>query len=454
MGLTFAQQKEISRWYKLKPIAEQQRFERCSKRFRIIDAGRRSGKTELSKRFLIQQAMAMPGMYFVAAPTIPQVKKIYWKDLVRMSFRSVQKTKPNKSELIIPFDNGSTIECMGMENPKRFEGVNWSGGLLDEFAYYKEDAWTESIRPALSTEDPERPGYKPWCIILSKPNGLNHFYDLYRYALTAKDSEWEAFHWLSREVLSPEEIAAARRTMSPRQFRQEYEASFETVTGRIYEDYGQENFTYEEIQDTEQLNYFCDFNYTPMSHAVAVVRSEWIETDENKGYNKENVLVLDEIVLTSAKGWHNAKEFCERYKNHKNRQLNLYGDRSGRNGEKHGLETEYLQMEEVFESNGWEVRRCVKDANPAIKARHNCVNAKICNANGERSLFVNPVKAPYCDKGLSTVVLRKGSTYMEDDSNPYQHITTALGYFCDYRFPIEGNYDIGTINDSLHMWGY
>jgi hypothetical protein len=451
--LTFAQQKEIARWYALKPIAEQQRFQACVKRFRIIDAGRRSGKTELSKRYVVEQAMAIPGLYGISAPTIAQVKKIYWKDIVNMSFRSVQKSRPNKSDLIIPFDNSSEIHLFGMENPKRVEGIPWKGFLCDEFSYYKEEAWSESIRPSLSTEDPENPGYKPWCIIISKPNGLNHFYDLYRYALTNKDPDWESFHWFSSAVLSEEEVAAARRTMSPRQFRQEYEASFETVTGRIYEDYNQLNFTYEKIRDDEEINYFCDFNYTPMSHGIAVIRNQWIDQGNNQGYNKENVLVLDEIVLTSAKGWHNAKEFCERYKDHKNKNLKLYGDRSGRNGEKHGLETEYLLMEEVFEANGWEVQRCVKDANPAIKDRHNCVNAKICNANGERSLFVDPVNAPYCDKGLSTVVLRKGSTYMEDDTNPYQHITTGLGYFCDHRFPIEGNYDLDKINSSIRMWG-
>jgi hypothetical protein len=113
----------------------------------------------------------------------------------------------------------------------------------------------------------------------------------------------------------------------------------------------------------------------------------------------------------------------------------IYGDPAGRAGEKHGHASDYTDIEGVLKSNGWEYTRKVKHAAPAIKDRQNAVRAKIRTADGDRSLFVNPAKAPWCDKGLATVQLEEGSTFQEDQKNKYQHITTAIGYCIDREWP-------------------
>jgi 5-deoxy-D-glucuronate isomerase len=77
----------------------------------------------------------------------------------------------------------------------------------------------------------------------------------------------------------------------------------------------------------------------------------------------------------------------------------------------------------------------VKPAHPAIKDRQNAVRTKIKTADGKRTLFVNPVTAEWCHKGLGTVQLEKGSTFQEDQKNKYQHITTAIGYCVDREWP-------------------
>lgn len=430
--LTRYQENDLKRWYELpqlKPV--HLAYWNSTARFIVGKAGRRSYKTEIAKRFIIEKALTVPGDYFVAAPTIPQVRKIYWKDLVNMSFRSIQKCVPNKTELIIPFDNGSTIQLMGMENPKRFEGAYWAGGILDEFAYYKEEAWAESIRPALDTEVPGMK--KPWCIIISKPNGKNHFYDRCMYAKTTNDPDWDYFEWTSEIVLSPEAIAAAKRELSNRQYRQEYLAEFVTNTGLIYEDYSELNHTDATIEDHELICYFCDFNYTPMSHGIGVVRD--LACDIKTREIIEGIYLLDEIILTSAKAVQSAQEFVEKYKNHKNKQLRLYGDHNGKDGEKHGHDSDYIEMERVFRAAGWDVDRRVIP-NPPIKNRQNAVRAKICNALGERFLFVNPITAKWINTALETVCVKEGSTFLEDDKDKYQHITTAIGYFIYYEWAI------------------
>jgi hypothetical protein len=165
-----------------------------------------------------------------------------------------------------------------------------------------------------------------------------------------------------------------------------------------------------------------DQNYTPLSSAVAVVR-------DGVPY------ILDEIVLTSAVSSQSAEEFVVKYANHKNKRVYLYGDPAGRAGEKHGHKSDYNQIEDVLRREHWQVERRVRAAHPAIKDRQNAVRAKILNAAGETSLFVNPLTATWCHKGLSTVQLQEGSTFQEDQKNDYQHITTAIGYFVDVHWP-------------------
>jgi hypothetical protein len=423
-----AVERQLARWYKLIDIPEQLRLIHEPRRFKVVPAGRRSGKTERAKRYVVKQAVKNPGeLYFVAAPTRDQVKKIYWDDLKQLSLSATLPKRPSESDLKIFLPNGSEIHLVGLDKPERIEGIPWTGGIIDEVADAKPHAWQENILPALNTVNPSRPDYRAWCWLIGVPDGLNHYYDLAEYAQTSGDPEWGYYHWKSSEVLPPDVIESAKRQMGLRQYRQEFEASFETATGRIYADYSPDNYTAEEIQPHERLCWMHDQNYTPLSSAVGVIRGK-------------SLYLLDEIVLTSAVSRQSALEFVEKYKNHQNKHVHIYGDPAGRAGEKHGQESAYREIETVLKMSGWAFTRKVKPAHPSIKDRQNSVRAKIKNAAGEVSLYVNPKTAPWCHKGLATVQLQEGSSFQEDQTNEYQHITTAIGYMVDYEWPIAGNF--------------
>lgn len=418
--------RETARWYKLIDIPEQVRLRDEQKRFKLVPAGRRSGKTERFKRELAYQAMTNPNeLYFAAAPTFTQVKKIFWDDLKLLTFSSTHDKRPSESDLKIYMPNGSEIHLIGLDKPERFEGIPWTGGGIDEIADIKANAWEANIFPALNTVNPTRPDYRAWCWLTGVPDGLNHYYDLCEYAKTSGDPDWGVYHWKSADILPQDVIDAAKRVMSAPQYRQEFEASFETATGRIYPDYSKANYTTEEIKPHEQLLWFHDFNYTPMSSGIGVRRGN-------------DIYCLDEIILISAIALQSAMEFVERYKNHQNKHVLMYGDPAGRAGEKHGHASDYTEMEKYLRANGWTVTRKVKNAAPSIKDRQNAVRAKIKNASGEHSLFVNNKKCVYTHKGLATVQLKEGSSFQENETE-YQHITTAIGYMIDYDFPIAGH---------------
>lgn len=412
----------LARWYPLKPHAIQQSLTTDRIRFKVVPAGRRSGKTERVKRFMAREAMQVPGTYFMAAPTRDQVKRIFWNDMKLLSFSDVMPKPPSESDLIIYLPNGSSINLIGLDVPARMEGINWTGGCIDEIADVKGEAWAENISPALDTINPLHPDQRAWCILLGVPDGRNHYFDLAEYARTSGDPDWKLYTWFSSDILPADIIEAARRRMSLKQFQQEYEAAFTTSSGRIYDDYSEANCCHEKIQPHEQLGLTCDFNYAPMSSAIFVLRDD-------------DILFLEEIILTSAVAQQTALEFVERYKDHANRSMVLYGDPAGKAGEKHYQESDFTSMEKVLREAGWHVTRKVAHSTLSIKAGQNAVRAKVCNAFGERSLFVNPNTAPYVHKSLNSGQLKPGSAFLETEDE-WQHVGTAVRYAVDILFPV------------------
>lgn len=396
-------------------------------RFPVVPAGRRSGKTERAKRFIAKQSLTNGGeKYFAAAPTYNQAKKIWWDDLKALTLSEAHVKKPSESELKIYMPNGTEIHILGLDQPQRIEGINWTGGVIDEIADVKADALEANIMPALNTYNPTRPDYRAWCWFIGVPDGLNHYYEMAEYARTSGDPDYSLFHWTSEEILPPDVIASAKRTMSRKQYNQEYRASFETASGRIYDDYdgrvGGRNYTDSTIMEHEALYWMHDQNYSPLSSAIAVVRG-------GVPY------ILDEIVLESAVSRQSAEEFVDKFKDHKNKVVYIYGDPAGRAGEKHGHKSDYTEIETVLRQHNWKFERRVKPSHPSIRDRQNAVRAKILNAADEVSLYVNPNTASWSHKGLATVQLQEGSSFQEDQKNKYQHITTAIGYFVDVHWP-------------------
>jgi hypothetical protein len=416
--------RQLARWYELKYHPVQLALVDAVKdgvRFPLVPAGRRSGKTERFKRFLVKQANKIPGCYFAAAPTHDQAKKIFWDDLLKFSLSFTHTKRPNIAERIIYLNNGSEIHVLGLDKPQRIEGIPWKGGGIDEFADIKPEAWESNIYPALNTVNPIDPDYRAWCWLLGVPDGLNHYYDLCQKAEVDSDINFKVFHWMTAEIF-PKMAEDAKKVMSLKQYKQEFEASFETATGRIYEDYSSANHTTETIQEHEQLLWYHDFNYTPLSSGVGVKRGD-------------DYYLLEEIVLISAVALNSAQEFVERYKDHKNKKVIIYGDPAGKAGEKHSQASDYTDIESELRSNGWTYERRVRSKAMSIKDSQNALRAKIKSADNVVSLYVNTINAPYTHKGLSTVQLKKGSTFMEVESD-YQHITTAVRYMMDYEHPV------------------
>lgn len=106
----------------------------------------------------------------------------------------------------------------------------------------------------------------------------------------------------------------------------------------------------------------------------------------------------------------------------------IRGDASGKHMDTRSKKSDYDIIKDYL-SNETKINFLmqVPPSNPPVRKRHNIVNGFCCNDFGSRRLFVYK-DAPTADEGLRLAKLRKGSQYIEDDTDRFQHISTAIGY--------------------------
>jgi len=366
---------DLWRWYPLKPHPTQYRLVHDRKRFPVVSAGRRSGKTEESKRFGAGEAITTQtkydtNYYFFAAPVFNQAKRIYWQDVQDLT-RPWWRDRPSKSDYIIftEYKNvKSEIHIVGLDRPERIEGSPWNGGVIDEYGNVKPNAWVENVFPALGDRD-------GWCWRIGVPEGRNHYYT---DALDAcggvmpktqagtgavgynKNDPTAGFYtWFSADILTEAQIEVYRRKMDERTFKQEMEGEFLSYAGVLYYTFSESNISAEiaYYNHQEPIILSCDFNKSPLSWGVMQRRN-------NKA------IVCDEInIQVNAKTQHAAEMFAEKYRNSDNKLVYLTGDASGNVETTHDHSTDYMIIEDVLQRNGFNVRWEVPKSNPNINNR-------------------------------------------------------------------------------------
>lgn len=354
-------------------------------RFPVVTAGRRSGKTELSKRKVVREAISVisdydKNYYFCGAPVRQQAKKIFWNDIKDLS-RPWWTRQPSESELTVFTKNGnieSEISIIGMDVPQRIEGSPWNGGILDEYGNMKKEAFDMNVYPALT----ERYG---WCWNIGVPEGMNHYYDkaLYAsdnliprsiagegaFAQSTEDPNWALFNWWSEDILDKEVVEHARQMLDERSFNQEFRGEFVSYAGQLY--YAYENDVINDLVAKRNLNDLiylsCDFNKAPMAWLLG-------QTDMLAG--KRRLKIVDHVTqIHSAKTQHGALELVKLLKDHKYKHMVITGDASNNFESHRDWTTDYYIIKNTLEKHGWDVRLKVPANNPNINNRVNVANS-------------------------------------------------------------------------------
>jgi predicted phage terminase large subunit-like protein len=201
-----------------------------STRFKIVAAGRRTGKSRLAAWLLIVNALeAGKGHVFYVAPTQGQARDIMWQTLLELGNPVIVSSHINN--LQIKLINGATISLKGADRPETMRGVSLKFLVMDEYADMKPEVFEQILRPALADQ-------KGNALFIGTPMGRNHFYELYQYAELEDDPTYKAWHFTSYDnpLLDKEEINVAKKSMSSYAFRQEFMASFEARGSEMFKE--------------------------------------------------------------------------------------------------------------------------------------------------------------------------------------------------------------------------
>ena len=385
-------------------------------RFRVVVAGRRFGKTHLAIRELCYWARIPEQNVWYVAPTYKQSKNIVWRKLKKRLQELNWAEKINESELTIVLKNASIISLKGADNYDSLRGVGLDGIILDEFADIAPEAWFETLRPTLSDT-----GGK--ALFIGTPKGIGNWaYELYQNSLD-DPKHWSSYQFTTIDGgrVPQSEIEQAQRDLDQRTFRQEYLATFETFTGRIYYSFDRANNVREaETVNTDIIYTGWDFNIDPMSVIIAV----------RKG---DDLYVIDEIRMYSSNTQEAITEIKARYPRSR---IWAYPDPASRQRKTSaGGSTDLIQLQ-----NAGLVVKCPHSHTP-IRDRINAVNSRLCDSLGERHLFISP-KCKHTIEGLERQTYKDGSSQPDKDSG-YDHMMDALGYMVDYMFPVRK--DTGSI---------
>jgi len=187
-------------------------------------AHRRAGKTVAEINDKIKSALTCtkpnPRVAYIA-PYYKQAKTVAWQYLKDYGL-VVPGSIANESELRLDFPNGGQVRLYGADNPDALRGIYLDDCTLDEYADMNPRLWPEVIRPTLI----DRQGRASF---IGTPKGKNAFYDICQMAKKSPDWLFMMLRASESGLISAEELEAARGMMTPEQYDQEFECSFEAA---------------------------------------------------------------------------------------------------------------------------------------------------------------------------------------------------------------------------------
>ena len=393
------------------PLSDpQQTIVSAPQRFKVVIAGRRFGKTHLSIRELCKAARLPEREVWYVAPTYKQAKMIVFKKLRKKLQDLHWVNKTNETNLSFELKNGSTISLKGADNYDSLRGVGLDYLVLDEFADIDPEAWYETLRPTLA----DKMGS---ALFIGTPKGMNWAKDLYDLAEQYPE-EWVSFQYTTEQggQVPQSEIEAAQRNLDLRTFNQEFRATFETFSGRIFYAFDRNNNVKQFEGDLpRELLIGTDFNLDPLTSVIAVRQGN-------------TILIIDEIKIFGSNTDELVTEIQTRYPNHR---ITVFPDPAGAQRRTSAAgRTDHS----ILRNAGFTVR--AHGVTSSVRDGINAVNAKLRSSSGESTLLIDP-KCKFLIECLEKQTYKEGSNIPDKDSG-FDHMNDALRYMIEFLFPIKG----------------
>ena len=217
-------------------------------KYRFVSAAvsRRQGKTYIAN-IIGQLVSLVPGSnILIMSPnySLSQISFDLQRNLIKHF--DLEVTKDNAKDKVIEISNGSTVRMGSINQVDSCVGRSYDLIIFDEAALADgKDAFNVALRPTLDKDNSK-------AIFISTPRGRNNWFSEFFYrGFSDEFPEWCSIRatYKDNPRMSETDIAEARKSMSEAEFRQEYEADFNTYEGQIWK------FDFEtQVKDLSQLD--------------------------------------------------------------------------------------------------------------------------------------------------------------------------------------------------------
>jgi len=250
-------------------------------KYRFVSAAvsRRQGKTYIAN-IIGQLVSLVPGSnILIMSPNyaLSQISFDLQRNLIKHF--DLEVTKDNAKDKVIEISNGSTVRMGSVNQVDSCVGRSYDLIIFDEAALADgKDAFNVALRPTLDKENSK-------ALFISTPRGRNNWFSEFYYRGYSDDfPEWCSVRatYKDNPRMSESDISEARKSMSDAEFRQEYEADFNTYEGQIWKfDFETQVKDLSQL-DTSKMDVFAglDVGYKDPT-ALCVIAYDW---DEEKYY--------------------------------------------------------------------------------------------------------------------------------------------------------------------------
>ena len=217
-------------------------------KYRFVSAAvsRRQGKTYIAN-IIGQLVSLVPGSnILIMSPnySLSQISFDLQRNLIKHF--DLEVTKDNAKDKVIEISNGSSVRMGSVNQVDSCVGRSYDLIIFDEAALADgKDAFNVALRPTLDKDNSK-------AIFISTPRGRNNWFSEFFYRGFSDDfPEWCSIRatYKDNPRMSQSDIDEARKSMSEAEFKQEYEADFNTYEGQIWK------FNFEtQVKDFSQLD--------------------------------------------------------------------------------------------------------------------------------------------------------------------------------------------------------
>ena len=217
-------------------------------KYRFVSAAvsRRQGKTYIAN-IIGQLVSLVPGSnILIMSPnySLSQISFDLQRNLIKHF--DLEVTKDNAKDKVIEISNGSAVRMGSVNQVDSCVGRSYDLIIFDEAALADgKDAFNVALRPTLDKDNSK-------AIFISTPRGRNNWFSEFFYRGFSDDfPEWCSIRatYKDNPRMSQSDIDEARKSMSEAEFKQEYEADFNTYEGQIWK------FNFEtQVKDFSQLD--------------------------------------------------------------------------------------------------------------------------------------------------------------------------------------------------------